>query len=88
MLQRFRQSEMMLRENVHLSEVSSLNFAFRHDPPFSAAHLLASAHSTSLSSSRSDLLPTSTTTNWGLASALASASHLDKFAKDCRLKRD
>lgn len=56
------------------------------DMPFSAAHLLASAHSTSLSSSRSDLLPTSTTTKWGLANVLASASHLERFVKDSRLK--
>lgn len=56
------------------------------DIPFSAAHLLASAHSTSLSSSRSDLFPTNTTTKWGLANVLASASHLERFVKDSRLK--
>lgn len=54
--------------------------------PFSAAQRLASAHSTSRSSSRSDLLPTSTVTKWGLAKALASASHWDRFEKDSRLQ--
>lgn len=55
--------------------------------PFSAAHLLASAHSTSLSSSRSDLFPTRTTTRFGLPSARASASHRDRFRNEARLDR-
>lgn len=55
------------------------------DVPFSAAHLLASAHSTSLSSSLSDLFPTRTTTRFGLASALASANHRERLVKELRL---
>jgi len=55
------------------------------DTPFSAAHLLPSAHSTSLSSSRSDLFPTKTTTRFGLPSARASASHRDRFRNEARL---
>ena len=58
---------------------------FKKDTPFSAAHLLASAHSTSLSSSRSDLFPTKTTTRFGLPSARASASHRDRFRNEARL---
>lgn len=53
--------------------------------PFSAAHRLASAHSTSLSSSRSDLFPTRTVTRCGLAKARASASHRDRFINESRL---
>lgn len=54
--------------------------------PFSAAHLLASAHSTSRSSSRSDLFPTKTVTRCGLPRAFASASHRERFANDSRLR--
>lgn len=54
--------------------------------PFSAAHRLASDHSTSLSSSLSDLFPTKTTTRFGLASALASDNHLERLAKESRLE--
>lgn len=53
--------------------------------PFSAAQRLASAHSTSRSSSLSLLHPTRTVTSCGLASARASASHRDNPSKDCRL---
>jgi hypothetical protein len=69
-----------------LREMSPVKSNRIHNVPFSAAHLLASAHSTSRSSSRSDLLPTNTTARLGLANALASASHLVRFEKESRLR--
>lgn len=55
------------------------------DAPCRAAQRLASDHSTSLSSSLSDLFPTNTVTRFGLASARASSNQRDKFTYELRL---
>lgn len=89
MLRRYLQSEMMLPGNVRLdgrTEVSMRRYNMDYDALCSAAHRLASDHSTSRSSSRSALLPTRTTTRSGLARARASASHRDKLTNESRLK--
>ena len=83
---RYHRSVRTFRENGHLPwSVNSQQASDQH-VLCSAAHLLASSHSTSRSSSLSDLFPTRTTTRCGLASALASANHLDKFKNESRLQ--
>lgn len=67
---------------VHSVEYESKEW---RDVPFSAAHRLASAHSTSRSSSRSALFPTRTVTRLGLAKARASANHWDNLVNESRL---
>lgn len=90
MLQHCRRLERMPQGNVRLLICSVISIYRLSQElelvPFSAAHRLASAHSTSRSSSLSDLLPTRTVTKCGLASALASANHRDKFIKESRLQ--
>jgi hypothetical protein len=73
------------RESGHLLIASVYEGQRNIKLPFCAAHLLASAHSTSRSSSLSDLFPTRIATKCGLAKALASVSHWDIFKKESRL---